>query len=1541
MKKRLLSLFLAVLIVFSYIPMGASVFAKDTQPVTVPTVSIAKTYGKLGKIVDVNVKVSGNPGIAGAKLTFSFPEELMLVSATNGKLFDDTDFTFPNALTSPCSFTWERIDGVTTENGVLLTLTFELPANAECYEKYDISATYKKGDFFNELDGEAGNVNFIIANGCIEALDFLPGDVNDDGVVNGKDIRLIRQFNSTGYDVTINERAGDVNDDGVVNGKDVRKIRRYFAGGYDEPLYPSHDKCRHENMVAIPELPATCTVNGNIAYWHCTNCDKYFSDSSGSTEITLDKTVTNAKGHTAVVDPAVPADYEHPGLTEGSHCSVCGKILVPQTEYGPLTPDTANITYKVTFSEKTTTNGTKTIVYDDYIAKQNIANPNENVYTIGEEKELEDIELPGYDFLGWFESNEIGAKRVYKISAEDKGDKVFYAVWSEKTLNVTYRLYKTPLEDTIDSKYLTFTVSKGLVNLPNPKIYNYIFLGWYDENKKEVKNIPAGTAKDVVLDACWTSKRNLAKAKKQLDDPIIVEDIDDGVIYFTYEIGTIENIPLSDNLWTIQSVSNLSQQKSETYTTSMSQSNADTVSRTISNSTVDSNTWTLSEGWNNSTSVSSEWANERGMTVEEANEKCKSVTGTFSTTNSNGGNASTTTTDGTTTLSYDSKNSTTGESAELKTSLDWKYSNSTEVSIGAELKGKVPGIGGGSVSTEAKNTSSFEIGSSIEAGYKANHETTTHTGTDTTKINTTVTNEERTWNNSSTSSQTNQASQKESVKKAISEIISEKTGYGSTYIKKGEEGKTQGFSATKNSSSTSSSTLTWTNSKTKTVSSTYTTDGKSEGAYRLVIAGTAHVFGIVGYDIVSNSYFTYTYSVMDDRQYEFLDYSPTQNFSETNEGGCVSSVLPFEIPYFVNEYVSKITAQTEGLTFTTNTTTKTAKVSNYNGESTDVIIPNFISSRGIAYRVTELDSKAFAGKNVRAVILNKNIKEIPAGAFRDCKRLEQISGYFSVIGDEAFSGCSAMKTFIVPTAVTEIGENAFDSVQQLLIFAISKETSLEKAKAVLKSKGIEEPAKNLDPESEDVKAYNELLYNEAKNVTQHFFDCVSISGADNITLVLSDVLEVPGYNITIPNITAFDLYGNTKENQKTFNDLKIVSHARKTALRKIAIKNCTGVPLNISSSELTLEATSIESTAFALILSKQNTAVKLVLDNVISSVNEKAIVAYSPNFTADIVDNTLGVLNVNGNIYIYETAKGLENVKILNGRVESISINEFRNLIKGCYTVFFNSNGGSVSESSKSVIYGDKYGTLPVPVRRDCIFLGWYKSDGSPVTADTVFDEAGDVTLRAYWQSDWVVASDIPNDGVITDTKWKYDLTTRTTSSSSTVPTGYTSYKEPTWVWGDYGPWSGWSNSAVSGSDSRQVETKKISATGYTEWNYDQWTEKSNGTGKNGPWQGTWGGVWCGNYREKGWSTNRLSVWSTQWSGGKEFNLYGTSSNTWYNEKSRWIETSPAYTQYRYRDRSKIYTYYYQKIEAMESSTEITASDTVSNVQKWVQYIVK
>ncbi len=68
---------------------------------------------------------------------------------------------------------------------------------------------------------------------------------------------------------------------------------------------------------------STCTVDGSKTR-ACTVC--------GNTETEK----ISAKGHTEVVDEAVSPDCENAGLTEGSHCSVCGEIIVAQEEVSAL-----------------------------------------------------------------------------------------------------------------------------------------------------------------------------------------------------------------------------------------------------------------------------------------------------------------------------------------------------------------------------------------------------------------------------------------------------------------------------------------------------------------------------------------------------------------------------------------------------------------------------------------------------------------------------------------------------------------------------------------------------------------------------------------------------------------------------------------------------------------------------------------------------------------------------------------------------------------------------------------------------------------------------------------------------------------------------------------------------------------------------------------------------------------------------------------------------------------------------------------------------
>ena len=62
------------------------------------------------------------------------------------------------------------------------------------------------------------------------------GDINDDGIVNAKDVTTLRRYLAGGWNVNINTKNADVDGDGNVNTKDVTILIRYLAGGWDIQL---------------------------------------------------------------------------------------------------------------------------------------------------------------------------------------------------------------------------------------------------------------------------------------------------------------------------------------------------------------------------------------------------------------------------------------------------------------------------------------------------------------------------------------------------------------------------------------------------------------------------------------------------------------------------------------------------------------------------------------------------------------------------------------------------------------------------------------------------------------------------------------------------------------------------------------------------------------------------------------------------------------------------------------------------------------------------------------------------------------------------------------------------------------------------------------------------------------------------------------------------------------------------------------------------------------------------------------------------------
>ena len=1531
--KRIISVLLAIIMLFGIIPLNSlTAFAANDAIVSVESVSAV-----VGSTVDVVINISNNPGIASMGFSMSFDENLTLVAATNGAAFSELAFTPPaqlkkgGTIKNSCKFSWVSSDNATAD-GAILKLKFKVDENTNLNKVCPITITFSDGDV-NNKDRNPVSVN--VKNGAVTVIDYIPGDVDGSGIINMFDVLTLCQYyvdgckyDSNGYAIDIKSERGDVDANGKITMLDVLMICQYYVdgckydpNGYAVKLLPGKAYCEH-NLVKIDEVLPTCTKDGNIAYWHCTKCDEYYSDASASNVITLESTVLKAS-HNEIIKPAIPATSTSEGYTEGVWCDRCKTWISGHERIEPIKPNTKSITYNIVNEAehpylKTIKIDTSDLIYS---------------YEPGERKTLKNLELGkyGYTFEGWYDGFGSNATQIKEITEADNENIILYAHVKENEYSITYNLYQTPVTSSPTDSQMKYKVSKGNANLYTPTINNYKFLGWYDDNGVEYKTIPVGTTGNITLNAYYTSLRNLAVSKED-DNPLILEDQNTNVVYFTYEIGEIRNIPLNGDkpFWEVQSVAGLSQQASNTYTTSVTDSEASSVSKTISDMTTNSSTWTLAKNWNNVTTVNETWAKSIGKTTEQCRTDATTSSSTLSVSAQNGGSSFHKNEDGSTVYNYNTKTTTKDKGHQFDASLSGNYTNKVGANLGSSTEfgatssygyssksknNEFNGSGSSSdkdvLSAGIKYENGFEVNAGLNYGYHNNTKTVTKTGTDKVKTSSKIDENTSSWNNSAGFSSTQQNSSSQSVRNALSDVVTTTKGYGSSYSNGGTDSKTQGFSSTSSNTSGTTSSVTYSKNVSEIKTKTYSVDGNIEGRYRSIMVGKAHVFAVVGYDYATKSFFTYTFSVMDDKVEEFLDYTPKgSDFDD-----CENSCLPFEIPYFVFEYVNEKTSKTTGVQYITNSLNGTAKITGYVGDSTDVIIPSYVSDGKQAYKVTEISEKAFAGKPIRSVVIGEFIKTIPNGAFKNCANLEEVIGSFTEIGNEAFAGCVNLTNMNIPSNVVSIGTNAFTNVKSINVRAINSLSSYAEAVKLL-------------PEGTD----NQLLAKQ-KEITQRFVKTVLECGAKNIVLDISLIAKDTPLSLNVPKMESIEINGG----RKTYDNFSIDSYANNTTLNEITINNSNGTPIKTDSIKTTLHKVFVDSTSTSIVLKKDGAVLSLVQDSAIKTSSEYAIVGKNVVIESQITaDGAAGFLSVTKNFGYVNSIDGKDYVNITNGKFVKMSDEDFQKYVLGQSKVTFDATDGIVSTPSKMVFYGSTYGSLPTPTREYYSFDGWYtaKDGGTKITESSVVDTVNNITLYAHWTknptSDWVLASEAPAGATIVDQKWTYDLTSKTSSSSSSLA-GWTKYDTKRTGWGgtqgpvysdpSNGARNVWSEQYVSSYTHhwcyyhRHIGKGKIGTDSTAPNSYrhviDLTYALEQYTGYKSPTYGyPYGYVYCGDV-----DSDHLWLYDREYDSP--------------NYSTRWYYQEP------------IYTYYYTKTEHKESNTEVKASDSISNVQKYVKYVAK
>ena len=581
MKKRMVSLLLVLAMLLSMCP--SFVVHSHAAETNGTIFAVENAWSAVGSTVKVNILVENNTGITYAGLKISWADGLTLVDAENGSVFGDLTYQEPNRyVQSGTNFIWYGNMMNTIEDGVVLTLTFEVAEDAPDSTMLKINVA---GDSFVDNDLEEFTPRFI--GGGVRIVNYIPGDVNGDGAVNGKDLMQYARYASDGYttdpdgyNIVLNENAADVNDDGKINGQDLIMISRYISDGsttdpdgYNIILKPVTPKCTHANMIHHPYKAVTCTADGNVEYYVCDDCGLYFNNAEAGVELTWDQIVLVSTGHNTVIDEAVAPTYENTGLTEGSHCSVCGEVFVAQEIVPVLQANYHSITY----------HNLKTAEY-----------PEVTQYAEHLGTELPEPAAPGYEFMGWYAESDYRTI-VDRIPANSTQDYHLYAKWEL----VTYNIYFDPANAPEHDNPTTYTVEDRII-LRDPTWAGLAFTGWTDADGKSWKEIPKGTTGDLELTANWKLMRNIATPGT--NTLMEVEYYAHSNLYvFIYELGTIEHVVLEElnegapNTYYHSGAADFTLSVEQTL--EMSEEVANSIARTISKSVSTSSEWETSKEW--------------------------------------------------------------------------------------------------------------------------------------------------------------------------------------------------------------------------------------------------------------------------------------------------------------------------------------------------------------------------------------------------------------------------------------------------------------------------------------------------------------------------------------------------------------------------------------------------------------------------------------------------------------------------------------------------------------------------------------------------------------------------------------------------------------------------------------------------------------------------------------------------------------------------------------------------------------------------------
>ena len=327
--------------------------------------------------------------------------------------------------------------------------------------------------------------------------------------------------------------------------------------------------------------------------------------------------------------------------------------------------------------------------------------------------------------------------------------------------------------------------------------------------------------------------------------------------------------------------------------------------------------------------------------------------------------------------------------------------------------------------------------------------------------------------------------------------------------------------------------------------------------------------------------------------------------------------------------------------------------------------------------VTSIGNNTFYGcTSLTNIIIPKGVTSIEKNTFCGCTSLEDITIPEGVTNIEscAFKGCTSLTNITIPEGVTSIGSSAFEDCTSLINIIIPEGvTSIENSAF------------------EDCTSLTSIIIPEGVTTIggSAFYSCTSLA---SITIPESTT------SVSFSSITRCDSlkdiwYGGS------YNEWNSIEHYGHFNIPNNAV-------IHYSKMDIYLSA------GMNAILS-QTTIVR----------------------EAGKLYGSIPTPSKDGYGFLGWYTSILGETKITSSSI----VEENQNTIYARWkkTITFSAgNGASVNPSTKTVILGDAYGTLPTPIRNGYAFIGWYteQNGGTTIFSTSIVTENGPTILYAHWK---------------------------------------------------------------------------------------------------------------------------------------------------------------------------------------------------------------